>query len=131
MLVITGFFAAILAIFYVYLSLNVVKNRSRTKTPLIFWEDPRLTEAIRAHGNFSEYVPIFLILLALMEINSSSGLWLYIIGGIFSFARVLHAFSILVYEPKTESLKLRVTSMILTFVPILSISVFLIVKFFS
>lgn len=130
MLIITGFFAAILAIFYVYLSFNVVKNRNRSKMPLIFWEDPRLTEAIRAHGNFSEYAPIFLILLALMEINSNSGLWLYIAGGIFTLARVFHSYSILVHEPKTGSLKLRVAAMILTFIPILSISVFLIVKFF-
>ena len=131
MLLITGFFTAILAIFFVFLSLNVVRNRERTKTPLIFWEDPRLTEAIRAHGNFSEYVPIFLILFALMEVNSSSGLWLYLSGGIFTFARLLHAFSILVYEPKTGSLKLRVAGMMLTLIPILSIAVFLIVRFFS
>lgn len=131
MLIITGFFAAVLAIFYVFLSFNVVKNRSRSRMPLVFWEDPRLTEAIRAHGNFSEYTPIFLILLALMEVNSSSGLWLYIAGGVFTLARMLHAFSILVHEPKTESLKIRVLGMILTFIPILSISVFLIIKFFS
>lgn len=131
MLIITGFFAAILAIFYVFLSLNVVKNRNRSKLPLIFWEDPRLTEAIRAHGNFSEYSPLFLILLALMEVNSSSGLWLYISAGVFTFARLLHAYSILSYEPKTGSLKLRTAGMILTFIPILSISVFLIIKFFN
>jgi len=51
----------------------------------------KLLQVIRAHGNAVEFIPIFLILLFLFEINGGAKLWLHIAGSVFVVARVLHA----------------------------------------
>src|SRR3989338_1420621 len=96
---VTAFFAGIHALFYTGLSLLVVSHRVRTKVSVgdgtdkilkvIFdaassqdhkapftWEQMAeryapLGKAIRTHGNFSEYVPFALVLLAFLELNKS------------------------------------------------------------
>ena len=45
---------------------------------------------IRAHANFFEYVPICLVMLAVLELNGMSSAWLHALGGLLVLARVLH-----------------------------------------
>lgn len=47
---------------------------------------------MRAHANFAENTPLFLILLGLVELNDRSTLWLWVAGIAFILARVAHAF---------------------------------------
>ena len=50
-----------------------------------------LLVAIRRHGNFTEFVPMAIILMALLEMNGLSNLTIHIFGAILVTARILHA----------------------------------------
>lgn len=52
--------------------------------------NPRLVARMRAQLNFAEYVPIVLILIALVEAATGTQAWLWIVAGIFILGRVLH-----------------------------------------
>src|SRR3546814_8580594 len=47
---------------------------------------------MRAHANFVEYTPFFLILLGLVEMARGSELWLWSAAILFIVARLLHPF---------------------------------------
>ena len=51
-----------------------------------------LIARMRAHANFVEYTPFFLILMALIEMARGSQLWLWAVGILFILARVVHVF---------------------------------------
>ena len=54
------------------------------------WQRRRgVASEIRAHGNFTEYVPM-MILLAFLELSDISELKLHLLGGAFSLGRVMH-----------------------------------------
>jgi len=54
--------------------------------------NPRLIARMRAHLNFAEYVPVVLILIALIELAVGAQFWLWVVASVFLVARVLHAF---------------------------------------
>ena len=70
----TSTFAALFTFFYLLLSFRIGYLRGSPVMKLIFKMDKevpptKLERNVRAHGNFSEYVPIFLILLLLLELH--------------------------------------------------------------
>lgn len=82
-------------------------------------EDRNLARAIRAHGNFVEYTPIALILMAMLELRTGSSTALWILGAILVIARIVHALGI---SREPENLKLRVAGMVLTFTALIGLS---------
>jgi len=84
--------------------------------------DEKLNRNIRAHGNFSEYVPLYLLLLLTSEIiNVASFDYLLIIASlIFTYGRVAHAicFAFFDYNPF-----LRISGMLSTYVGMLMLSI--------
>ena len=50
-----------------------------------------LAARMRAHSNYVEYTPFFLILLALIELAVGSQVWLWAVATLFVLARVAHA----------------------------------------
>lgn len=88
---ITIFYAAVLGVIFSVLSLVVVILRRRNDVPYGDGGIPRLNSAIRAHGNFSEHVPIAIILLGLLEISEFSQLTLQILFLGLVSARISHA----------------------------------------
>ncbi len=123
----TGFFAGILSIFYIYLSFRVIFIRNKQKISLGNGGFAPLDIAIRAHGNFSEYVPIGIILLALLELNGMSGWVIMILGATLTLGRLIH-FSAF-YNPDQISLPRRVAGMILTFAALCFSGLGLIIQF--
>jgi hypothetical protein len=51
-----------------------------------------LLRRMRAHANFAENMPIFLILLGFVELAVGRSLWLWGAGIVFVLARIAHAF---------------------------------------
>ena len=88
---ITGFYAGLLALLFIVLSINVIRMRLKFKVGTGDGEQEPLIKAIRVHGNFIEYVPLTLILLAAFEFSGGNALWLHILGGALFVSRILHA----------------------------------------
>lgn len=93
---ITSLFAALLTLLLLVLSIRVIRLRWRSRTPLGTGESEPLKAAVRIHGNFIEYVPLALILMALMEFAGASPLFLYAVGGLLFVARIMHAIGLMV-----------------------------------
>jgi hypothetical protein len=110
MLPITSFFAGLLALYFVRLALHVIRLRKANKVALGAGGFTDLERAIRAHGNFAEYVPLGLILLGLFESHGVHPAFVAGLGGLFALGRVLHAEAL-----RQSNLKLRVRGMMLTF----------------
>lgn len=112
--VIISSYAALLALYYIYLSINVIKIRRAESISLGNGNHPALERANRAHGNFIEYVPISLILVFLLEYQGLASHYVHALGGLLFISRTLHGSAII-----TNNLKARQISMIVTFAIIL------------
>jgi uncharacterized membrane protein YecN with MAPEG domain len=66
----------------------------KTLSSLGFTDSPALLEAVRRHGNFVEWVPFALLLMALCELNGAATSLLHGAGLTLVGARVLHPFGI-------------------------------------
>ena len=95
MIMITAFYASILGFIYIRLSKNIIRLRRKYNVTLGHKNHSDLEQAIRAHANFSEFVPIGLILLACLEINRIHFSVVILLGGLFFVGRVFHAKSFL------------------------------------
>ena len=99
MLLITAFFSSILALIFYKLSINVIRLRRKYKISLGSSKKHKdLDQAIRAHGNLSEFLPIGLILLACLEVNHLPKIVVFMCGLFFLIGRYLHASSFLKEE---------------------------------
>lgn len=108
MLKITAVYAAILTFIYVKLALNVISIRRQNKISLGDGGRDDLQQAIRSHGNFSEYVPLGLILLGCLEANHIHWTIVLLLGGIFTTGRLYYAKAFLEASPNID---LRVKGM--------------------
>ena len=91
MLFITSVIASVLTIIFVRLSFAVIRLRRKNKVGLGNGGHEELERAIRAQGNFAEYVPFGIMLIACLEINGAPW-WLVAVPGITLIAgRLIHA----------------------------------------
>jgi len=109
---VTALYAALLAFLLLWLSIQVIKERRRSRVSLGAGEDAALLQATRAHGNFAEYVPICLIMLALLEGLGVSVWALHALGAGLLAGRLAHGIGLL-HQP--HKLLLRQIGMALTF----------------
>ncbi|HYJ31463.1 MAG TPA: MAPEG family protein [Allosphingosinicella sp.] len=84
--------AAAAALLHVWLSLRVSHVRRLHHISIGDEGNKTVATRMRAHGNFAENTPIFLILLALIEHGIGSEFWLWIVAALYILARLLHAF---------------------------------------
>ncbi|MBL8201294.1 MAG: MAPEG family protein [Chromatiales bacterium] len=88
---IAAIYASLLAILYVILSYRVAKRRIRFQVGLGTGQNAELERAIRIHGNFAEYVPFALLLLAFFEAGGGAAWAVHGAGAALLVARGLHA----------------------------------------
>ncbi|MEJ0047323.1 MAG: MAPEG family protein [Rhodospirillales bacterium] len=91
--VVTMLATAILGLLFALLSVLVVTTRTTTKIDLGTDEPAAaspLYVAVRSHGNFSEYVPLTLLLVGLIEIHTGATLLVKVLAFGLVFARVIH-----------------------------------------
>ena len=91
---ITLSYAGLLGLLFLGLSFWVVKRRAQFRVMIGEGEAPEMLAAIRAHGNFAEYVPLTLLLMALCELAGVGALWLHLGGVLLLVGRILHAIGI-------------------------------------
>jgi uncharacterized membrane protein YecN with MAPEG domain len=91
---IVTFYAGLNALIALVLVFLVERQRLKTRTMLGAGGHPALEQAIRAHGNFVEYVPLILLLLLLLELGGLRPRWLHVLGIVLTLARILHAWGL-------------------------------------
>lgn len=114
-LLVTSLYAGLLTLFYFVISIATIKARRSKGISLGSGSDDEIIHLVSAHNNFSSYVPLFLILLYLLETQGSSQLWIHALAMPFAVGRFFHFQSM-----KTENmnLKKRVLGMRLTLIPL-------------
>ncbi|MGB0473711.1 MAG: MAPEG family protein [Porticoccaceae bacterium] len=118
-LTVLPFFLGIFSFFYLFLALRIGYMRGSPVMKIFFKMEEAISEEtlqrnVRAHGNFSEYVPIFSILLLALEIENSTALnYLITATVIFAYGRLAHGicFAFFKFNPF-----LRITGMLGTYV---------------
>ncbi|BAE51374.1 MAPEG family protein [Paramagnetospirillum magneticum] len=111
---IVAYYAALLAVMFIVLSLRVIKARYRAKASLGDGGDEGLTRAIRVHGNFAEFVPFALVLITLAEMNGSPFWSIHALGTLLIVSRLFHAWGL-----TSGVLRFRQVGMIGTFIVLL------------
>ena len=117
---ITAVYASVLAILYIVLSYRVAQRRMRLQVGLGTGENRELERAIRIHGNFAEYVPFALLLLALYESGGAPGWAVHVAGVALLFARMLHAVGLTQSSGRSTG---RFTGILSTWLVILALAV--------
>ena len=90
MLPITALFAILLTLIGSYLAFRTGSLRGKEKISIGDGGNEQLLLEMRRHGNFSEFVPLALILMVVVELNGGSPALLYGCGGLLVVARILH-----------------------------------------
>lgn len=103
--------------FYNYkLAWDVIKLRRSNKVSLGSGGNDNLERAIRAHGNFSEYSPIMLFEVLLLELNGAPRWLVAALAAVMSLGRVSHSLGIVQPSPSA----FRRNGMAITFASLLS-----------
>lgn len=120
---ITSLYAALGALLLIVLSIRVVLQRRTARVGIHDGGDHTLAKRIRAHANATEYLPIGLLLLLLLESNQTQPWLLHLIGIGLIAGRVLHAWGL----SRTSALSIgRGAGMVLTLLAILTAALLLI-----
>lgn len=99
MVLVTAIITSVLTIIFIRPSFAVIGLRTKNKVGLGSGGHEDLERAIRAQGNFTEYVPIGIILLACLELNGAPWWLVTILGVTLIIGRVIHAKGINVPPP--------------------------------
>jgi uncharacterized membrane protein YecN with MAPEG domain len=84
--------AAAAALLNLWLASRISRVRISHKISMGDGGSPQLQARIRAHANFIEYTPFFLILLGLIELAHGTATWLWLVAIAYIIARIVHAF---------------------------------------
>lgn len=86
--------AAALALMNLWLALRIVRLRFSKHVSFGHGGDALFEQRVRAHGNLTEYAPIALILMALIEMHGASPTGLWALGTLLVVGRLLHPFGL-------------------------------------
>jgi uncharacterized membrane protein YecN with MAPEG domain len=92
-MIVTPLYAALLALWFVVLSLRVVRRRRAAKVSLGDGGDALLQRTIRGQANFAEYVPLALMLMLVIELSRFSLYLVHALGIALVLARLLHGYA--------------------------------------
>ena len=106
--------SAVLVLLYAALSVNVSRMRLRKrKYPQV--TEAELVKAIRAHGNASEYIPLFVVLFVFLSASPPS-MFLVAIAVLATVSRVLHAVGMFLIASVSQRHPLRFVGALGTYI---------------
>ena len=91
----TAFYAAMLGIFLVLISARVSMLRAKLKVTFGDGGNEDLLRAMRGQGNFIEYVPLALLLIAFVEWGGLASWAVHSLAGVLLAARVIHYWGVM------------------------------------
>ena len=115
---VTALYASLLTLVMLWLSIEVIKQRRKKQVAHADGGVESLQVARSAQSNAMDYIPITVILMALLEFNGANVWLIHIIGIAFVAGRIIHGKSIL-----ARSLQGRKQGMYLTFASMVSLVV--------
>src|SRR5262245_8725459 len=101
-------YAAIFAVMLVVLSLRVARTRGEVRVAIGDGGNRLLLRRIRVQGNFTEYVPMALILFTFVEMQGWPRWLVHALCLILLAARLVHAYGV---GQEPENIKIRATGM--------------------
>ncbi len=127
MLPVTSIIAALAALLYIALAMRVIGVRRSDKVSLGDAANKTLETRIRQHGNFNEYVPLALILMAIAELQNAPRLLLIVLGLAILGGRLAHVYG-LENMHNAVGRKLRTYGMLSTFLSLVVLSLTLVLQ---
>lgn len=118
MLLVTALIASVLTVIFIKLSFAVIGLRRKNKVGLGSGGHDDLERAIRAQGNFAEYVPFGILLIACLELNGAPWWLVALPGASLIVGRLIHAAGINVPPPDFSK---RILGMQFTFLTLITL----------
>ena len=126
--IITGFYAAVMGLLLLWLDVLVFRERGKTGISLYDGGNKELATAIRKQGNFTEHVPLVLVLMALVELNGAPAWLINASGMALVVGRILHPLGL---DFEKMSNPLRAIGVLLTLLVILALSAYGLYQYFG
>jgi hypothetical protein len=117
---IVPFYAALLALLFVGLSMRAIRIRRRLRVAVGDAGDERMLRAMRVHANFAEYVPLSLLLFAFVENAGAAPPFVYGLCVCLLVGRLAHAYGV---SQAPEPRSFRVVGITLTFFALIAAAV--------
>ena len=121
MMQITPFYAGLLTLIHLWLSLRVVQARRLYKVSVGDGGEREIVKRNRAQSNWVEYAVIGVVLLGLLELMGANALLLHVFGLAMLLGRAAHAYG---FSSKPQVVILRQIGMYLTVFDLLAMALF-------
>ena len=126
---ITAIYLALLALVYVALGLQVSRLRRSHRAAFGDAGHPGLRAAIRAHANFAEYVPLIVLMVALLEMSGLPGPRVHLLMGALLVSRLLHPVGMYA-APNTMRFRIgRVGGVTITLIVLIACPIMILLRF--
>lgn len=125
---VTALYTALFLLLMVALAANVVRLRMSEGVSLGDGDNKRLRAAIRTHGNATEYVPLVLIGMAILEGLGVAPSLLFLYGGVFFLGRILHVLGLA--QARSVN-KLRQSGIVLSWLTMITLAIHLLLTSLS
>jgi len=112
---VTAFYAALIALLFLFLSRRVILARRAVGVPVGDGGDTKLLRVMRVQANCAEYAPIALILIAVCESLAVPAVLLHAFGAALVAGRCIHAWGV---SQEREIFRFRFVGMALTLLTI-------------
>jgi uncharacterized membrane protein YecN with MAPEG domain len=128
---ITSAYLGILALLFAALGMQVSCLRRGNKVLFGDGGNIKLRSAIRAHANFAEYVPIIVLMVAMLEISGMPAIRVHLLMAALLVARLLHPLGMYV-GPRTLQFQIcRVGGIVLTTLVLIASALMLLSRSFQ
>jgi len=92
--VVTALYAGLLGLLVIPIAMRAGLTRAKLNVSVGDGGNRELLLAMRRHANFAEWVPLALLLVALLEMNIAPKLPIHILGAVLVLARISHALAL-------------------------------------
>jgi uncharacterized membrane protein YecN with MAPEG domain len=122
-MLVTPLYAALFGFIFFALSVRTIRLRGKLRIGIGDADNPEMLRAMRVHANFSEYVPLSLLLIFMLESLGARVALVHSLCVILLLGRLVHAYG--VSRPK-ENFRFRMAGMASTFTALVGASLSLV-----
>jgi uncharacterized membrane protein YecN with MAPEG domain len=126
---ITAAYLGILALLYAVLGVQVSRLRRGHRVLFGDGDNIKLRSAIRAHANFAEYVPIIVLMVAMLEMSGMPASLVHLLMAALLVARLLHPFGLYVGSRTLQFQICRFGGIVLTVLVLIGSAILLLWRF--